>query len=400
MGYSQENGYVPVDIPTIMLSIMGYINIQFGTTYTVDTFPGTNLYKYFYALAQRMQENEVKTSEIFAKLQQYIDITNERISRPVTTAPGTVEKMQAEGYVASTKPPLEIDAGKRFICVDVNEGVVAKGTVTISSYANLVSGTDDAVGIDGTTFTAQAGAATPGTGTFQAATSNTATALSLATQINAHATASAKVYAVASGAIVYIFAKTGGTAGNAFTLTYTDNDTNVGASVSGATLTGGTNNADYAAEKLAICTLISQITAGGIVTQGDQTETIVLSNGQAFDWSFYLPNRIPVALRLTITTSENNQLVIGDPDDVKEALIDNIAARYRLGLNFEPQRYFSASQDAPWASQVLLEWTDDVIWNGSAYEVAASPTYSSSVYDADYRDLFVVDLARVTLVEV
>lgn len=81
----------------------------------------------------------------------------------------------------------------------------ASCVVTISSYANLVSGTDDALAVAGVSFVAQAGAATPGDATFQAATSNAATATSLAAQINAHATASAKVYAVASSATVTLY---------------------------------------------------------------------------------------------------------------------------------------------------------------------------------------------------
>lgn len=119
----------------------------------------------------------------------------------------------------------------------------ARGTITISSYANLVSGTDDAITINGTAFTAQAGAATPGDATFQAATSNNATAASLAAQINAHATIGALVRASASAAVVTIAAIAPGAAANAITLAYTDNDTNVGASVSGATLSGGSDTA-------------------------------------------------------------------------------------------------------------------------------------------------------------
>jgi hypothetical protein len=117
----------------------------------------------------------------------------------------------------------------------------ATGNITITSYANLVSGTDDTVTINGVVFTAQAGAATLGDATFQAATSNDATAASLCAQINAHASTSieGKLTASVAGAVVTITADTAGTAGNAITLVYTDNDTNVGATRSGATLTGG-----------------------------------------------------------------------------------------------------------------------------------------------------------------
>ena len=275
MGYSQENGYVPVTIDTIMQSLMNNINAQFSKSYTIETFQGTNFYKYFYALAQDLQKNEVKTSEIFQKLQDYFAQINARISRPVVTNPGIIEKMEAEGYIASVKPMIDVDAGKIHICVDTDE----------------------------------------------------------------------------------------------------DAD-------------------DYADVKEALCLLISQITVGGGVTQGTEVESIVLSNGQSFDFKYNLPNRIPVGLRLTLTLSENNQVVIGDPDDTKAKLLANIAARYRLGRNFEPQRYFMVA-DAPWTSQVLLEWTDDV----TDGEIDDTPTWHSTIYDAAYDDLFEVALDRVLLVE-
>lgn len=389
MSYSQENGYVPMPIDTIMEALMTEINTQFNIdpAYTMDSFEGTNFYKYFYALAQRMQENEVKTSEIFQKLQGYITLMNLRISRPVVTAPGFIEKLESEGYIASTKKMIEADRGLIHICVDVDDGDHATGTVTVSSYANLVSGTDDSVTVAGTAFTAQAGAVTPGDPTFQAATSNAVTAASLADQINSHATVSLSVKARAIGDVVHITAIHGGVAGNALTLAYTDNDTNVGASVSGATLLGGTDNDDYADIKLEICELIAQSTVGGTVTVGTETEAIVISNGQSFDYKFNLPNRLETSLRLTVTLSENNQEVIGNPDDTKSRLLANIAEKYRLGKNFEPQTYFT-TEDAPWASQVLLEWSTD----GEA-------TWSDDVYDADYDDLFECDLENVTLVE-
>lgn len=269
MSFSQENGYIPESIESIMATLMAGINTQFGTSYTAETFVGTNFYKYFYALAQRVQENEIKTDEIFAKLQAYFDYINERISRPVNTNPGIVDRMAAEGYVASTKPMIDADAGKIHICVSVDE--------TAPSYA---------------------------------------------------------------------------------------------------------------ATKLAICTLISQITVAGAVTQGTESQTIVLSNGQAFDFKFVLPTKKPTKLKLTVTTSENNQVAIDSPDTVKQKLLTNMLAKYKLGKNFEPQKYFTVV-DAPWASQVVLEYSFD---NGV--------NWLSGVYDAAYNDLLTFGLADITLIEV
>ncbi len=118
----------------------------------------------------------------------------------------------------------------------------AVGTITITNIANLIDTTADTITVAGQAFTAQAGAATPGTATFQAATSITATRDSLLAQINAHAVVSTKVIATASStAAITITAIAPGSAGNAFTLAYSDTHaTTVGATVSGATLSGGT----------------------------------------------------------------------------------------------------------------------------------------------------------------
>ncbi len=113
----------------------------------------------------------------------------------------------------------------------------ATGVITVSSYANLVSGTDDSVTIAGTVFTAQEGVATAGTATFRAHGSNSATAASLVNQINAHATVSELVTASHEDGVVTLTANETGLSGNDITLTYTDNDTNVGIVLSG--LVGG-----------------------------------------------------------------------------------------------------------------------------------------------------------------
>ncbi len=387
MGFSQESGYTPATIDTLMLSVMENLNIQFETSYTQESFIGTNWYKFFYALIQRLQENEVKTSEIFVKLQQYFEITNENIQRPVVTNPGLIEVLETSGYISSVKPMIVGDAGKIHVAIDVDDGVHAEGNVTITSYTALVSGTDDTVTVAGQAFVAQSGAAVEGAGTFQAATSNEATAASLALQINSHAAINTDVRARAVGAVVEITAFQGGVGGNAITLTYTEADGNAGATVSGAVLSGGEDNEDYEDTRLAICTIIKDSTVAGAITQGTESETIVLSNGQSFDFKFNLPNRLITHLKLTTTLSENNMFVILAPEDIKALLLANIEEKYRLGLNFEPQKYFTVV-DAPWASQVLLEWSHD---DGA--------TWSDDVYNADYDELFDISLENITLVE-
>lgn len=268
MSFELEQGYIPVSFEAIMEDLRVYSNTQFGTTYTTENFVGTNFYKYYYAAAQKIQQGEIKTSEIFQKLKEYIVITNQAIARPVATFQGIIDRFAAEGYVASVKAPADADAGKVFICVDVDN-----------------------------------------------------------------------------------------------------------------------TDPDYADIKLELCTIIKDSVSLGMVTQGTESSTIVLTNGQGFDFKYDLPDRHTTLLRLTVTTSDNNQMLIGDPDVTKATLLANIAADYSLGKDFEPQRYFSIA-DAPWASQVLLE-----------YSINAGANWYSVIYEANYDDLLEVSLADTTLIE-
>lgn len=267
MSFAQDQGYVPATIEELMDAVMEGINDQFGTTYTTDTFVGTNFYKYFYALIQLLQENEIRASEIITKLQQYFVQTNEALERPKTTSPGVLDELSRAGYTASVKPMIDADAGKVSIAVDVDDGAD-----------------------------------------------------------------------------------------------------------------------DYDEKKLEICTIIKDCVPAGVVSQGTEVETIALSNDQSFDFKFSLPSRHTAYLRLTIAQSTSSQDTILSDDDVKALLLANVAARYRFGADFEPQRYFSVA-DAPWAATVLLEWSDD-----------AGANWHSTVFDSDFDDLFEFDEAHVTIV--
>lgn len=268
MSFSSENGYLPASFADIMDSLRLGINSQFGTSYTTETFVGTNWYKFCYTLAQKIQESEVKTSEIFAKLQSYFDVTNEILFKPASTPDGIIERLQDIGYTASVKPMVVGDAGKIYVCVDVD------------------SAADD-----------------------------------------------------------------------------------------------------YATRKLAINTVLKNSVVGGVVTQGTESSSITLSNGQSFDFKFVLPNKIRTYLRLSIAKSANNTFAIASPDDTKLNLLANIAELYALGKNVEPDKYFSIA-DAPWAGSILLEWSID-----------AGANWYSTVISANYDDLHTFALADVTLVE-
>lgn len=116
----------------------------------------------------------------------------------------------------------------------------AQGIVTITNYANLVATSGDTLKLGATTFTFQAGAVSHGGATAQAATSNNATAASLADQINNHAVAGPLFKATAVGAVVTITAKNIALDGETVDLVYTDTHaTSIGLTTDAITLTGG-----------------------------------------------------------------------------------------------------------------------------------------------------------------
>lgn len=267
MTWAKENGYTPITFEALMDAIRLAINAQLDMNFSTETFVASNYYKYFYTLAQRVLENETKTADIFAKLQQYISTTNQKIQRPSVSLPGLLDSFASKGYVASVKNNLVIDKGTISIAVDVDD--------TLPSYP---------------------------------------------------------------------------------------------------------------AKKLEIGQNIAEFVAAGLVTIGDETQQVTLTNGQQFDMKFQLPNRIPVKLRITLDPSDNQTVVVPSDEDIRIKVFANTNARYRLGWDFEPQRYFT-QVDAPWAATILLEYSD----NGGT-------TWDDDVFQANYDDLFTFGLDDITVV--
>lgn len=177
----------------------------------------------------------------------------------------------------------------------------ATGVITVTSYANLVAVTPDTVTVAGTAFTAQSGAATPGDATFRAATDNNATAVSLAAQINSHATVSLKVYAVVtSSAVVTLYSVAEGIGstgtGNDIALAYADLGTaTVGITLSGLSagkLSGGSDTVSDAVYIVAgLKMYINKVTGkadiamSGFSTVSDATYVSTAKTGVAEDAS-------------------------------------------------------------------------------------------------------------------
>lgn len=142
---------------------------------------------------------------------------------------------------------------------------------------------------------------------------------------------------------------------------------------------------EFADQKQEILQMLADYTVAGLYYAGTQKGNVRLSNGQDFEFAFYTPTRTELTLKLTVKVSQNTTILADNEGTIKEKLLANFAQLYRLGNDFEPEKYFTISRDAPYASEVLLEWK-------------TTGDFSSDVLEAQFTDLFVLSADNITVV--
>lgn len=268
-----DSAYTPLSFDSIMASLMQGYNTQFGTSYTVETFEGTNAYKFLYAVAQRIMDAENDTAEIYSKLQDYLRTVNETIAIPKTPIEGLIQTFAENDLLVSVDDMTSGNAGTLSVCVNVDpeETDPDYDTVTLPKIIELLA-------------------------------------------LN---------------------------------------------------------------------------TSAGLAFDGTEEGNYTFSNGQTLGFAYHLPDITNITLRATISISVNNRYSVDHEADVKAKIIANMAALYGLGMDFEPKKYLDISRDAPYASSVLLEWSDD-----------AGSNWHSTVFTAAFDDLFVLENGATDIVSV
>ncbi len=121
MSYNLKNGYAPRDYDEILETCIQIVNEQFGYEYTPQTFVGTNLWKFIYAIIQEIMTVENDIAELGVKLQDYIRTQNEELVIPRSSPDGITQILKDElGLEASIKPTESADAGNIYLAVDVD----------------------------------------------------------------------------------------------------------------------------------------------------------------------------------------------------------------------------------------------------------------------------------------
>jgi hypothetical protein len=99
--------------------------------------------------------------------------------------------------------------------------------------------------------------------------------------------------------------------------------------------------------------------SAGLFYEGAETGTKTAINGQVFDYAFDLPTAVDILVRITVTVSANSTTPILNENQIRNIFNTNFSALYRIGLDFEPEKYLEIARDLPFASEILLEYSED-----------------------------------------
>lgn len=118
MPYNSKKGYVPLTFDEWMFNqFMPKINQRYKTSYTAETFVGTQWYDILYPLIQGLMEGDAEFADVWVKLTEFFDQVNARINNPACVPDGIIEEFERMGIVASLRPVTASTAGKIGVCI-------------------------------------------------------------------------------------------------------------------------------------------------------------------------------------------------------------------------------------------------------------------------------------------
>lgn len=134
---------------------------------------------------------------------------------------------------------------------------------------------------------------------------------------------------------------------------------------------------NYATIKQAIIDRMHQWLTCALYYNGTETGTKMAVNGQNFTYKFALPTKVNILVKITITKSKNAKTPVLNENQIRVIFDNNFASLYRLGLDFEPEKYLEINRDCPFASNILLEYSEN---SGSTWSsITRSMPYNEKI---------------------
>lgn len=134
--------------------------------------------------------------------------------------------------------------------------------------------------------------------------------------------------------------------------------------------------------------LATECIAAGVVTVGDIDQDYSTTEGQPFTYSWTQSIEKPVKFRIEIFVSRGSSQFLESTTDIRQRFLDNYESFYRIGKDIEPEVYFEINRDAPYASNIITEYS---VNGGIDWFIAPFQTIYTDKYIAE------LDLADVTV---
>ena len=119
------------------------------------------------------------------------------------------------------------------------------------------------------------------------------------------------------------------------------------------------NGSDYAEKKQLIFNTMHKYLTAGLFYNGTEQGTVTATNGQQFNYAYDLPTKTPLKVRIKVRVSENKNIFVETPNEIKEKFLNNFEKLYRMGFDFEPQAFLCIDRDLPFASEITITYSTD-----------------------------------------
>ncbi|CAH1521254.1 Whole genome shotgun sequence [Vibrio owensii] len=109
---------------------------------------------------------------------------------------------------------------------------------------------------------------------------------------------------------------------------------------------------------------------GSTYMVGDIAQDIVLRKGGIETYRWVQKTEQPLLFKLTIIKSRNSTAIVDNQDEIVSKFMANFEAFFWVGMDLEPEKYFEINRDAPYASDILTEYSfdDGENWSSEPYK--------------------------------
>lgn len=131
--------------------------------------------------------------------------------------------------------------------------------------------------------------------------------------------------------------------------------------------------------------LASECVAGGVVTMGDIVVPVSVG-AQSFDYKWTKAVEKSVVFKVKVTVSRSAINYIESEVEIQKRFLDNFGKVQKIGGDIEPEKYYEIVRDAPYASDILTQFSID---GGSSFQTV--------VYESLFSDKWVATLPTANI---